>query len=154
MSVVLDKAEAAWRLLEPVQPHHQPLNLATLAEQLVDLLLGRVEGQVPDVEGRRVGEGVFGRWAVAVFVFVVASAFVLRRLASRGVGRETHSTGKVCAGPVQPVDGAADAGAHGDWLFAGCCSVDDEGKLWLRREVGRFKVVRCVSCTLRDGVGV
>ena len=43
VSVVLDKAEAARRLLKAIETHDQALDLAALGEQLVDLLLGGVE---------------------------------------------------------------------------------------------------------------
>jgi hypothetical protein len=56
VGVVFDEAEPAGRLLEAVEAHDEPLDLAALGEQLVDLLLGGVEGQVADVEGRRVLE--------------------------------------------------------------------------------------------------
>ena len=61
MGVILDKAEAAGRLLEAIQPHDQALDLATFAEEFVDLLLGGVEGEVADIERRRIFELVFGR---------------------------------------------------------------------------------------------
>ena len=85
--VVLDEAETTRRLGEPVQAHHQPLDLAAFAEERVDLLFGRVEGEVADVEGCGVAEFFFevGRrcargvvccggvvlWAFALFVLVV-----------------------------------------------------------------------------------
>lgn len=50
MRVVLDKAEAAGRLVEAVQAHDQALDAAALAEQLVNLFLRGVEGEVADVE--------------------------------------------------------------------------------------------------------
>lgn len=50
MRVVLDEAEAAGGFVEAVQAHDQALDAAALAEELVDLLLGRVEGEVADVE--------------------------------------------------------------------------------------------------------
>ena len=80
MRVVLDEAEAAGRLVEAVQPHDQPLDAAALAEELVDLLLRRVEGQVADVEGRGVlqGGGGVGRGRALVAVRVAALALVLR----------------------------------------------------------------------------
>ena len=60
MRVVLDKAEAAGRLVEAVEAHDQALDAAALAEELVDLLFGRVEGEVADVEGCGVLELVDG----------------------------------------------------------------------------------------------
>jgi len=49
--------------MEAVEAHDQALDAAALAEELVDLLLGRVEGEVADVEGCGVLELVdgFGR---------------------------------------------------------------------------------------------
>ena len=47
--------------MEAVQAHDQALDAAAFAEELVDLLLGRVEGEVADVQRRRVFELVFGR---------------------------------------------------------------------------------------------
>ena len=44
MGVVLDEAEAAGRLVEAVEAHDEALDLAALAEELVDLLFGCVEG--------------------------------------------------------------------------------------------------------------
>lgn len=60
MREVLDEAEAAGRLLETVEAHDQSLDLTALAEQLIDLLLGREEGKISHVERRRFGEGVLG----------------------------------------------------------------------------------------------
>jgi hypothetical protein len=75
--VVLDKAEPARRLLEAVEAHDEPLDLAAFGEKLVDLLLGSVEGQVADIERRRVLELlVLGRrlaLALAVATVLVAS---------------------------------------------------------------------------------
>jgi hypothetical protein len=77
--VVLDEAEAARCLLEAVQAHDQALDLAALGEELVDLLLGGVEGEVADVERGRVAQLVFGRGgAAAVVVARVASALLCR----------------------------------------------------------------------------
>jgi len=60
VGVVLDEAEATRRLLEAVEAHDEALDFAALAEELVDLLLGGVEGKVADVERARVFELVFG----------------------------------------------------------------------------------------------
>ena len=49
MSVVLDEAEAAGSLLEAIEAHNQSSDLAALGEELVDLFLGGVEGQIADV---------------------------------------------------------------------------------------------------------
>lgn len=43
VSVVFHEAEAARRLVEPIETHDQAFDLAALAKQLVDLLLGGVE---------------------------------------------------------------------------------------------------------------
>lgn len=59
MRKVFDEAEATGRLVEAVQSHDQPLDLAALAEQLVDLFLSREERQVADVESGRIGERIF-----------------------------------------------------------------------------------------------
>lgn len=79
MRVVLDKAEAARRLVEAVQPHDQPLDAAAFAEELVDLLFRCVEGEVADVEGRGVceGGGGVGRRGAVGAVGVAALALVL-----------------------------------------------------------------------------
>ncbi|RUP47905.1 hypothetical protein BC936DRAFT_145189 [Jimgerdemannia flammicorona] len=47
--VVFNKAEPAWHLLVPIQPHDDMLDLAIFREQLIDLLLGGVEGQVANI---------------------------------------------------------------------------------------------------------
>ena len=60
VGVVLDEAEAARRLLEAVEAHDEALNLAALAEELVYLLLGGVEGEIADVESGCVLELIFG----------------------------------------------------------------------------------------------
>jgi hypothetical protein len=81
--VVLDEAEAAGRLLEAVKPHDEALDLAAFAEQLVYLLLGRVEGEVADVERGCVFELVFGlgrRLAVLVVVAVAFASALLGRV--------------------------------------------------------------------------
>jgi hypothetical protein len=79
VGVVLDEAETAWGFLEAVQAHHKSLDLTasavfvsnfalaveveaeivSLAEELVNLLLGGVEGEVADVERRGILELVF-----------------------------------------------------------------------------------------------
>lgn len=93
--VVLDEAEAAGRLLEAVEAHDEALDLAALGEQLVDLLLGGVEGQVADVEGSRVLELlIFGRGlalALAVAAVLVASS-VLAQCQRASQMQETQST--------------------------------------------------------------
>ena len=91
VGVVLDEAEAAGRLVEPVQPHDEPLDLSALAKELVDLLLGCVERKVADVEGggilERVGGldlirvvhvGVVAVVPIALVSVVVSPALVLR----------------------------------------------------------------------------
>lgn len=74
MCVVLDEAEATGRLLEAVEAHDEALDLAALAEELVDLLLGGVEGEVADVEGCGVLELVFGFGRFGAVELVVAGA--------------------------------------------------------------------------------
>ena len=49
-SILLNEAKAAGGPLELVQPHHHPLHLSTLAKELVDLFLCRVEAHVAHVE--------------------------------------------------------------------------------------------------------
>lgn len=44
MSVVFDEAEATRRLLEAIKAHDKALDLTTFGEELVNLLLGGVEG--------------------------------------------------------------------------------------------------------------
>ena len=46
MGVVFHKAEAARSLVESIQAHDQPLDLAAFREELVDLFFGRVEGSM------------------------------------------------------------------------------------------------------------
>jgi hypothetical protein len=58
--VILDEAEAAGCFLEAVQPHDEALDFSAFGEEFVDLLLGRVEGEIADVQGGRVFELVFG----------------------------------------------------------------------------------------------
>lgn len=43
MSIVLDEAEPAGRLVESIQSHHEALDLATFGEELVDLFFRSVE---------------------------------------------------------------------------------------------------------------
>lgn len=78
MSKVLNKAEATRRLVEAVQSHDQPLDLAALAEQLIDLLLGREERQVANIESGRMSERVLG-WLFGLdgIFFAVAAALEL-----------------------------------------------------------------------------
>lgn len=74
---VLDEAEAARGLVEPIQPHYESLDLAALAEQLVHLLLGREEREVTHVERRRVCEGVLlGRLLLGLGVSVAVLAAI------------------------------------------------------------------------------
>ena len=51
--VVLNEAEAARGPFELVQAHDDPLDVADFAEELVELLLRRVERHVANVERRR-----------------------------------------------------------------------------------------------------
>lgn len=77
MRVVLHEAEAAGRFVETVQAHDQALDAAAFAEELVDLLFGRVEGEVADVEGGRVLQFVHGLGGGGAVVGVAALALVL-----------------------------------------------------------------------------
>ena len=52
--VVLDEAKSAGRLLVLVEPHDDPFDVARHREELEDLFLGGVEGEVADVKGRTV----------------------------------------------------------------------------------------------------
>jgi hypothetical protein len=63
--------------VEAVQAHDQPLDAAAFAEELVDLLFRRVEGEVADVEGCRVLEFVDGFGGGRAVVGVAALALVL-----------------------------------------------------------------------------
>jgi hypothetical protein len=63
--------------VEAVQSHDEPLYAAAFAEQLVDLLFGRVEGEVADVEGCRVLQLVDGLGRGRAVVGVAALALVL-----------------------------------------------------------------------------
>lgn len=49
---ILDKAEAAGGFLDLVQPHDNPLDISALGKELLDLLLGGVEGQVANIQRR------------------------------------------------------------------------------------------------------
>lgn len=51
----LDKAESAGSLAMAIEPHDDAPDGPALGKELVDLLLGGVEGQVSDVEGARLG---------------------------------------------------------------------------------------------------
>lgn len=74
VGVVLNKTESAGSLLETVKPHDEPLDLATFAEQFVDLFFCCIEGEVAHVQRCRVFELVFGRWRASVEIFWVAVA--------------------------------------------------------------------------------
>lgn len=50
---VFDEAKAARRFPDTIQTDHHALNFAALGEELVDLLLGRVERQIAHVQGGR-----------------------------------------------------------------------------------------------------
>ena len=76
MGVVLDEAEAAGGLVEAVEAHDEPLDLAAFGEELVDLLFRRVEGQVADVERRCVRELAFEVRALGAVGGVVCAAVV------------------------------------------------------------------------------
>lgn len=52
---LLDKTESAGRLLVPVQSHDYAFDVTAFGEELVDLLFGREEGQVADVQRARGG---------------------------------------------------------------------------------------------------
>lgn len=54
---ILDEAEATGGFLNLVQPHDDPLDISTLGEELLDLLLGGVEGEVADIERRGYFQG-------------------------------------------------------------------------------------------------
>ena len=77
MRVVLDEAEAAGGFVEAVQAHDQALDAAAFAEELVDLLLRCVEGEVADVEGCGVLELVHGVGGGGAVGGVAALALVL-----------------------------------------------------------------------------
>lgn len=77
MGVVLHKAEAAGRFVEAIQAHDQALDAAAFAEELVDLLLGRVEGEIADVEGCGVLQLFHGIWGGGAVGGVAALALVL-----------------------------------------------------------------------------
>lgn len=47
---ILYKAEATGGFLDLVQTHDNPLDISALGEELLDLLLGGVEGQVADIQ--------------------------------------------------------------------------------------------------------
>jgi len=49
--VVFEKAKATRGFLDFVQTHDNSFNVASLAEQLVQLLLSGVKGEIPNVEG-------------------------------------------------------------------------------------------------------
>ena len=49
---ILNKAEATGGFLDLVQPHDNPLDVSALGEELLDLLLGGVEGQVANIQRR------------------------------------------------------------------------------------------------------
>jgi len=49
---ILNKTKAARCLLESVESHDHPLHISTHGEELIDLLLRRVEGEVAHVERR------------------------------------------------------------------------------------------------------
>ena len=53
---ILHEAEATGSLLEPVQPHDDPLHLPTHGEELVDLFLRGVEGEIAHVQRGAVPE--------------------------------------------------------------------------------------------------
>jgi hypothetical protein len=49
---ILNKAEAAWSLLDLVETHDEVNNLSTLAEELEELALISVEAEVTHIESR------------------------------------------------------------------------------------------------------
>lgn len=61
-AVVLDEAEATRGPFELVQAHDDPLDVADFAEQLVQLLLRRVEGHVAHVQRRRLTKQLLLKW--------------------------------------------------------------------------------------------
>jgi hypothetical protein len=74
VSVVLDEAKAAGRLIKAVEAHDEAFDLAAFGEQLVDLLFGCVEGAVVvavgsggEEEGRKQGRAThrFPTYSVA-----------------------------------------------------------------------------------------
>lgn len=116
MGKVLDEAKATGRLVESIQSHDQPLDLAALAEQLVDLFLGCEERQVADIEGGRIGERVLrGLLGLNRVLLTITTALELSRGwvsnyldCAHGAHGETsissHPTGVVGAGSIQPID--------------------------------------------------
>ena len=74
---ILYEAESTGRLLDTVKTHYDSLHLSTHREELVDLLLARVEGHVADVE----------RGALEEFLLV----FLRRELRDGGRERERES---------------------------------------------------------------
>jgi hypothetical protein len=121
--VVLDEAEAAGCLLEAVKAHDEAFDLAAFAEQLVDLFLGCVEGEVADVERGCIFELVFGLGrglAVVVVAVAVASSLLGKGLARPwscsclGSGPAPSSYLCRCVGArlVQTVDCASESRHH------------------------------------------
>jgi hypothetical protein len=88
MGVVLDEAEAAGGFLEAVEAHDEALYLAAFAEELMDLLLGGVEGEVADVERGCVAQFVFGRGRAAPVVIAVAVVLALLGWVSICIGSD------------------------------------------------------------------
>lgn len=91
VGVVFDEAEAARRLREPIEAHHEALDLAAGAEERVDLLLGRVEAEVAHVQRRRVRELVLdiwrGRAVPALIIAVIPAASLVLRTKGELAGR-------------------------------------------------------------------
>lgn len=99
MGVVFDEAEAAGGLVESVEAHDETLDFAALGKELVDLLFCGVKGEVADVEGRRVCEGINGGFCRFLCIVVsVASALVSAEI--------------VCTRSVETLDGASNFAAH------------------------------------------
>jgi hypothetical protein len=124
MGVVFDEAEATGSLLESVKTHDKTLDIAApiinqhnllrtegevvLGEQLVNLLLGGVEGQVANVEGGRVLKSLlFFLLVLFCFLIIVPALLVLYRgqLGVRiWIERRTYSSTVVETRPVEPLD--------------------------------------------------
>lgn len=75
MGIVFDKAEAAWSLLETVKAHDEALDFTAFGEQLMDLFLGGVEGEIADVEGCCVAKLLFRLGGSVIGVVVLVMAF-------------------------------------------------------------------------------
>jgi hypothetical protein len=89
MSVVFDKAEAAWGLLKAIETHDQPLDLSTFGKELMNLFFSGIEGKIAHIESGGILQRIvfFGR----VFIGIISTSLLVLDKISQEIGRREEA---------------------------------------------------------------